>query len=58
MIIYRRVQATPLINDIASRMLQFGNYHLLPNQYVPDIVPALEEEVSESALQALKLNDI
>ena len=49
---YLHVQAAPIINNIASRMLQLGNYHLLNNQSVLDILPALEHEVSKSDLQA------
>ena len=43
MLRYIHVQATPLINDIASWMLQCENYHILPNQYVMDILTALEQ---------------
>ena len=39
---YLRVQSSTLINDIPSRMLQFGNYHLPTNQYFMAIVTSLE----------------
>jgi hypothetical protein len=57
MLRYLHVQAAPLINDIASRMLQGGQYQLLPNQAVPAIVPALEAEVVEIALDAINPNE-
>ena len=49
---YLPVQASPLINDIASRMLQFRNHHIISNQDVMDILPALEHEVAKIALKA------
>jgi hypothetical protein len=57
MLRYLHVQAAPLTNDIASRMLQGGQYQLLPNQAVPAIVPALEAEVVEIAFEAINPNE-
>ena len=51
---YLHVQYALLINDTTSRMLLSGNYHLLPDQYVPDIAPDLEQEVSEIGLHRLR----
>jgi hypothetical protein len=57
MLWYLHVQAAPLTNNIASRMLQGGQYQLLPNQAVPAIVPALEAEVVEIAFEAINPNE-
>ena len=50
MLTYLHVQTISLINDIASWVLQFWNYRILPYQYVPDIVATLEHEVAEISL--------
>ena len=57
MLRYLHFQAAPLINNTAYRMLQFGDYHLLPNQADPAIVPALEHRLLELALQDGTLNN-
>ena len=38
-------------------MLTFGNYDLLPNRAVLDIVPALENKIADIALQSGYSND-
>ena len=55
---YLHDQSAPLINYIDYKMLQFGNYHLLPNQSVPAILPTLEHKVAKIALQDDNPNEL
>jgi hypothetical protein len=40
MLSYLHVQAQPLVADVASRMLEGGNYAMVPGQNVPDVAAA------------------